>query len=334
MIDNTVGAKAAMAARFGKVAVLYGGTSAEREVSLNSGTQVLKALLAGGVDVVGIDAGPSLVADLTALAPDRVFIVLHGPGGEDGTLQGALEFLGLPYTGSGVLASALAMDKMRTKLLWKGLGLPTADFASLNASSDWAAVLADLGGVAMVKPSREGSSIGMARAASAAELESAWRVAAALGDEVIAEAWLAGAEYTVAILDGEALPPIKLETERGFYDYEAKYLRDDTRYLCPCGLPAEREEALKALALAAFDSLGCCGWGRVDVMLDDSGNFQLLEVNTVPGMTDHSLVPMAAKARGIDFETLVLRILDTAGAAAQVQVAPVMPAAASEGGQA
>ncbi|MCK9468325.1 MAG: D-alanine--D-alanine ligase [Porticoccaceae bacterium] len=334
MIDNTVGAKAAMAARFGKVAVLYGGTSAEREVSLNSGTQVLKALLAGGVDAVGIDAGPSLVADLTALAPDRVFIVLHGPGGEDGTLQGALEFLGLPYTGSGVLASALAMDKMRTKLLWKGLGLPTADFASLNASSDWAAVLADLGGVAMVKPSREGSSIGMARAASAAELESAWRVAAALGDEVIAEAWLAGAEYTVAILDGEALPPIKLETERGFYDYEAKYLRDDTRYLCPCGLPAEREEALKALALAAFDSLGCGGWGRVDVMLDDSGNFQLLEVNTVPGMTDHSLVPMAAKARGIDFETLVLRILDTAGAAAQVQVAPVMPAAASEGGQA
>ncbi|MCK9564221.1 MAG: D-alanine--D-alanine ligase [Bacteroidales bacterium] len=335
MTDSAVGgakagrAKTDMAERFGKVAVLYGGTSAERDVSLNSGAQVLGALLAGGVDAVGIDAGPGLVADLGALAPDRVFIVLHGPGGEDGTLQGALEFLGLPYTGSGVLASALAMDKMRTKLLWKGMGLPTAAFATLDATSDWAAVLADLGGAAMVKPSREGSSIGMARATTAAELEGAWRVAAALGDEVIAEAWLAGAEYTVAILDGEALPPIRLETERGFYDYEAKYLRDDTRYLCPCGLPAEREEALKALALAAFDSLGCRGWGRVDVMLDDGGNFQLLEVNTVPGMTDHSLVPMAAKARGLDFEALVLRILATAGEAAAVE-----PVTASRGGQA
>lgn len=309
---NTETARADMNERFGKVAVLYGGTSAEREISLISGAAVLKALLARGVNATGLDAGPGIIGDLEALAPDRVFIVLHGPGGEDGTLQGALEFLGLPYTGSGVLASALAMDKMRTKQLWKGMGLPTAGFAVLRADSDWAAVLASLGGAAMVKPTREGSSIGMARAATPAELESAWRAAAALGDDVIAEAWLSGAEYTVAILDGEALPPIKLETDRGFYDYEAKYLRDDTRYLCPCGLPAEREEALRALALAAFHSLGCTGWGRVDLMLDGNGDFQLLEVNTVPGMTDHSLVPMAARARGIDFEALVLRILASA----------------------
>ena len=309
---NTETVRADMSERFGKVAVLYGGTSAEREISLISGAAVLKALLARGVNATGLDVGPGIIGDLSALAPDRVFIVLHGPGGEDGTLQGALEFLRLPYTGSGVLASALAMDKMRTKQLWKGMGLPTAGFAVLDADSDWSGVLASLGGAAMVKPTREGSSIGMARAATPAELENAWRAAAALGDEVIAEAWLSGAEYTVAILDGEALPPIKLETDRGFYDYEAKYLRDDTRYLCPCGLPPEREAALKALALAAFDSLGCTGWGRVDLMLDGGGEFQLLEVNTVPGMTDHSLVPMAARARGIDFDDLVLRILASA----------------------
>ena len=220
---NTETVRADMSERFGKVAVLYGGTSAEREISLISGAAVLKALLARGVNATGLDVGPGIIGDLSALAPDRVFIVLHGPGGEDGTLQGALEFLRLPYTGSGVLASALAMDKMRTKQLWKGMGLPTAGFAVLDADSDWSGVLASLGGAAMVKPTREGSSIGMARAATPAELENAWRAAAALGDEVIAEAWLSGAEYTVAILDGEALPPIKLETDRGFYDYEAKY---------------------------------------------------------------------------------------------------------------
>lgn len=306
---NTETVKTDMVERFGKVAVLYGGTSAERKVSLAGGVAVLEALRARGVDAVGIDVGRGIVPQLEALAPDRVFIVLHGPGGEDGTLQGALEFLGLPYTGSGVLASALAMDKMRTKQLWLGLGLPTAGFAVLEADTDWQRSLDSLGGVAMVKPTREGSSIGMARAATAEELGAAWRAAAALGDEVIAEAWLSGAEYTVAILDGEALPPIRLETDRGFYDYEAKYLADDTRYLCPCGLPPEREEELKALSLAAFDSLGCSGWGRVDLMLDGSGNFQLLEVNTVPGMTDHSLVPMAAKALGIGFDELVIRIL-------------------------
>ncbi len=299
-------------ARFGRVAVLYGGTSAERAISLISGAAVLQALLDAGVDAVGIDVGLDIIGRLEDLAPDRVFIALHGPGGEDGTLQGALECLGLPYTGSGVLASALAMDKIRTKLLWQGLGLPTAPFAELRPDSDWRQVLDRLGGVAMVKPAREGSSLGMARAASAAELESAWRAAAALGDGVIAEAWLSGAEYTVAILDNQALPPIKLETDRGFYDYEAKYLRDDTRYLCPCGLSPQRQRELESLSLAAFNSLGCRGWGRVDVMLDGDGNFQLLEVNTVPGMTDHSLVPMAAKAQGLDFGALVVRILASA----------------------
>jgi len=297
--------------RFGKVAVLYGGTSAERDVSLISGKAVLDALVRSGVDAVGIDAGAGIIAELEALAPDRVFIALHGPGGEDGTLQGALEYLGLPYTGSGVLASALAMDKMRTKLLWKGAGIASAPFAVLDAHSDWPRVLDDLGGTAMVKPAREGSSIGMAKATSAAELEAAWRAADVHGGGVIAEAWLCGDEFTVAILDGRALPVIKLETDRGFYDYEAKYLRDDTRYLCPCGLAPERERALQALCESAFESLGCDGWGRVDAMVDDAGEFQLLEVNTVPGMTSHSLVPMAALAQGMDFDALVLAILAT-----------------------
>jgi len=297
--------------RFGKVAVLYGGTSAEREVSLVSGKAVLEALVRSGVDAVGIDAGAGLIAELEALAPDRVFIALHGPGGEDGTLQGALEYLGLPYTGSGVLASALAMDKLRTKLLWKGAGIPTAPFAVLAADSNWQQVLDELGGTAMVKPAREGSSIGMAKATSESELEAAWRAADAHKGGVIAEAWLPGEEYTVAILNGRALPVIKLETDRGFYDYEAKYLRDDTRYLCPCGLAPERERVLQALCERAFVSLGCKGWGRVDAMVNDAGEFQLLEVNTVPGMTSHSLVPMAALAQGMDFDALVLAILAT-----------------------
>lgn len=301
-----------MANRFGRVAVLYGGTSAERDISLLSGAAVLAGLREQGVDAVGVDVGPDLVGALETMAPDSVFVVLHGPGGEDGTIQGALEFLGLPYTGSGVLASALAMDKQRTKQLWRGMGLPTAAFAVLGEDTDWAATLAELGGKAMVKPSHEGSSLGMARATTAAELEAAWRQAARLDNDVIAEQWLDGAEYTVAILDGEALPAIKLETDRGFYDYEAKYLADDTRYLCPCGLSPAREKALQDLSLRAFESLGCLGWGRVDVMVDSDDNFQLLEVNTIPGMTDHSLVPMAAKAAGLGFGELVVRILATA----------------------
>lgn len=300
---------------FGKVAVLFGGTSAEREISLISGNAVLAALKSRGVDAVGIDVGPGIIRELENLSPDRVFIVLHGPGGEDGTLQGALEFLGLPYTGSGVLASALAMDKLRTKLLWKGIGIATAPFAELTAASNWQQILDSLGGTVMVKPIREGSSIGMAKATTAGELRAAWETADRHHGGVIAESWLSGDEYTIAILNGRALPVIKLETDRGFYDYEAKYLRDDTRYLCPCGLSPAREQALQELSLKAFNSLGCRGWGRVDAMMDGEGNFMLLEVNTVPGMTTHSLVPMAAKAQGLDFEELALAILTTTLAA-------------------
>jgi len=301
----------AMKQRFGRVVVLYGGTSSERPVSLKSGQAVLAGLLRSGVDAFGIDVGDDIISRLEQTRPDRVFIALHGPGGEDGTLQGALEFLGLPYTGSGVLASALGMDKMRCKQLWQGIGLPTAGYAELHEDSDWALVLRNLGGTVMVKPSREGSSLGMTRAASVDELRDAWHEAARLDDSVFAEQWLTGAEYTVAILEHRALPPIGLETDRGWYDYQAKYIADDTRYLCPCGLPPALEDELKVLAQKAFASIGCRGWGRVDVMRDAQGRFQLLEVNTVPGMTDHSLVPMAAKAAGIGFDELVVRILET-----------------------
>ena len=301
----------AMKQKYGRVGVLYGGTSAEREISLISGSSVIAALQRSGVDLVPIDVGADLLQQLPQLSLTRVLIMLHGPGGEDGSLQGALQFLGLPYTGSGVFASALAMDKLHSKQFWQGVGLPTAKFAVLNDSTDWQETLDALGGVVMVKPSHEGSSLGMTRADSAAELKKAWVEAAALDSSVIAEQWISGAEYTVAVLNGEVLPPIKLETDHSFYDYNAKYLADDTRYLCPCGLDQDREAELKELALTAFNSLGCSGWGRVDVMCDQAGNFQLLEVNTVPGMTDHSLVPMAAKAEGYSFDELVLKILDT-----------------------
>lgn len=301
----------AMKQKYGRVGVLYGGTSAEREISLISGSSVIAALQRSGVDLVAIDVGADLLQQLPQLSLTRVLIMLHGPGGEDGSLQGALQFLGLPYTGSGVFASALAMDKLHSKQFWQGVGLPTARFAVLNDSTDWQGTLDALGGVVMVKPSHEGSSLGMTRADSAAELEKAWVEAAAMDSSVIAEQWISGAEYTVAVLNGEVLPPIRLETDHSFYDYNAKYLADDTRYLCPCGLDQDREAELKELALAAFNSLGCSGWGRVDVMCDQAGNFQLLEVNTVPGMTDHSLVPMAAKAAGYSFDELVLKILDT-----------------------
>lgn len=298
--------------RIGKVAVIYGGTSAEREISLASGAAVLQGLLDAGVDAVGVDVGANLLSDLQALGPDRVFIALHGPGGEDGTVQGALECLGIPYTGSGVAASALAMDKRRCKQLWRGAGLPTAAFAVLEENSNWTQLLSELGGTAMVKPANEGSSLGMAKAETPVELEQAWRAAAGYDASVIAEAWLAGEEYTVAIVGKRALPVIKLETDRPFYDYEAKYQSDDTRYICPCGLSAEREQELQQLALLAFESLGCQGWGRVDVMVDDSGAWQLLEVNTIPGMTDHSLVPMAARAAGLSLSDLVVEIVSSA----------------------
>ncbi|MBQ0718715.1 MAG: D-alanine--D-alanine ligase [Gammaproteobacteria bacterium] len=295
----------------GRIVVLYGGQSGEREVSLKGGRAVLAALQAKGLDAHGLDLGPGWIAELEVLQADHVFIVLHGAGGEDGTVQGALECMGLSYTGSGVLASALAMDKLRCKQLWQGINLPTAGFALLHKDSDWTALLAELGGEVMVKPASEGSSLGMAKASSGAELEAAWAAADAFDSVVIAERWLSGAEYTVAILNGRPLPVIKLETDRPFYDYEAKYLADDTRYICPCGLSAADEKAMQTLALDAFSSMGCHGWGRVDVMMTADGQARLLEVNTVPGMTDHSLVPMAAAAAGLSFTDLLIEILQT-----------------------
>lgn len=297
---------------FGRVAVIYGGTSSERDVSLASGEAVLRALLEAGVETIGIDSGPDLVSELQAVQPDRAFIALHGPGGEDGTVQGALQCLGIPYTGSGVQASALAMDKLRCKQLWLGAGLPTAVFAELAKDCDWDAVLMELGGMAIVKPANEGSSLGMTKVSTPEELEQAWRAAFAYDRSVIAEAWLSGKEYTVAVLNGRALPVIRLETDRPFYDYEAKYQSSETRYICPCGLTAEREQVMQDLALKAFNSVGGRGWGRVDVMADERGDWYLLEINTVPGMTDHSLVPMAAQAAGLSFTDLVFEILESA----------------------
>jgi D-alanine-D-alanine ligase len=295
--------------------VLYGGLSAEREISLQSGAAVLAALVEAGIEHVAIDVGHNVIADIQAAKIDRAFLILHGPGGEDGRIQALLEFLNIPYTGSDVQSSALAMDKLRTKQLWRGVdingkqGLPTPEFAVLNENSNFAQVLASLGGDVMVKPANEGSSIGMSRVNTAADLESAFNKAAQYQGSVLVERLIVGGEYTVAILDGDALPPIKLETDHSFYDFNAKYIAEDTRYLCPCGLSAEKEQELKALALNAFKTVGCRGWGRVDVMADHQQNFYLLEVNTAPGMTSHSLVPMAAKAIGLSFAELVLTIL-------------------------
>lgn len=300
-----------MTQKFGRVGVLYGGSSSEREVSLLSGKAVIDGLASAGVDVVGIDAGTDLLEVLIKQQLDRVVIMLHGPGGEDGTLQGALEVLRLPYTGSGVFASALAMDKLRSKQFWQGVGLPTPAFAILDANTDWRGELARLGGAVMVKPSHEGSSIGMTKAETPEQLSQAWQDAVQFDGSVIAEQWITGSEYTVAVLGSSALPPIRLETDHSFYDYDAKYLADDTRYICPCGLDEEAEARLKQLAVDAFNSLDCKGWGRVDVMADKNGEFFLLEVNTVPGMTSHSLVPMAAKADGMSFDELVVEILAT-----------------------
>jgi D-alanine-D-alanine ligase len=297
-------------AQFGRVGLLYGGVSSEREISLMSGGAVHQALVNLGVDVVAIDAGTDLLQQLPQHNLDRVFIALHGPGGEDGALQGALEYLDLPYTGSGVLASALAMDKLRCKQMWQGIGLPTADFAILEQQSDWAKILRQLGGKAMVKPACEGSSIGMSRAESPAQLQSAWAEAAKYATTVIAESLMEGEEYTVAILAEQVLPSVRIQASDVFYDYQAKYFSDETQYFCPAGLSDAREQELRILAMQAFKAVGCSGWGRVDVMIDADNRFQLLEVNTVPGMTSHSLVPMAAKAAGLDFDQLVLAILE------------------------
>lgn len=296
---------------YGRVAVLMGGWSAEREVSLKSGAAVLAALQRAGVDAHGIDAGRDILAVLEKGRFDRVFIVLHGRGGEDGVIQGALELLDLPYTGSGVLGSALGMDKLRCKRLWQGAGLPTPGYAELRSETECAEAAQRLGLPLAVKPATEGSSIGITKVTSLDQLTAAWQAAAEFDPVVLAEHWVEGGEYTVAVLGDAALPAIRLETPRSFYDYEAKYFAEDTRYHCPCGLDPARERELAGLALEAYRAVGASGWGRVDVMMDAAGGLWLLEVNTVPGMTDHSLVPMAARAAGLSFEALVLRILDT-----------------------
>ena len=304
-----------MSGRYGKVAVLLGGKSAEREVSLKSGSMVLAALRSRGVDAHAFDPAERGLDELLEQRFDRAFIALHGRFGEDGTIQGVLEWLGIPYTGSGVLASALAMDKLRTKLLWQANRLPTPPHELLGAASDWRQVAARLGLPLMVKPVSEGSSIGMSKVRHAEALDEAYALAVNYDRVVIAEKFIEGTELTGAILGDQALPLIRLETERDFYDYQAKYIADDTRYILPCGLAPEKEREIQALCLAAFRALGCRGWGRVDLMLDRAGNPHLLEVNTAPGMTDHSLVPMAARAAGLAYEDLCLRILDFAAVA-------------------
>ncbi len=298
---------------FGKVAVMMGGKSAEREVSLKSGAAVLAALRAGGIDAHAFDPRDKPLEALHAEGFRHVFIALHGRGGEDGSLQGALDLLDIPYTGSGVLASALAMDKWRSKLVWQASGLPVPDFVVLDDDSDFAAVEERLGLPLFVKPANEGSSIGISKVKAAGGLRAAWELAVRYDRCVIAEKFLAGGEYTVGILGERALPVIRIVPATEFYDYEAKYLRDDTEYRIPSGLGEAREAEMHALALRAYRVLGGRGWGRVDLMLDGAGSIYCLEANTTPGMTDHSLVPMAARAAGISFQQLVLELL--AGAA-------------------
>ena len=297
---------------FGKVAVFLGGRSAEREVSLKSGAMVLAALRKKGVDAHPFDPKEKDIEELVKQRFARVFIALHGRFGEDGTVQGILEWLGIPYTGSGVLASALAMDKVRTKRIWSAERLPTAPYAVLTKDSDLKAVIRRLGTPLFVKPASEGSSVGMSKVKRVAELEEAFALAVNYDPVVIAEKFIAGPELTVAIVGDEVLPIIRIETPREFYDYEAKYIANDTRYLIPCGLPKAKEKQLQALCLKAFRALGCRGWGRVDLMLDKRGRPYLLEINTSPGMTDHSLVPMAARAVGISYEDLCVKILELA----------------------
>ena len=299
------------AAAFGRVAVLMGGHSAEREISLLTGNAVLKALLERGVGAVAFDPSEKSLTELVSAGIDRVWIALHGPGGEDGAVQGALEWLGVPYTGSGVLGSAVGMDKLRTKRLAQSAGIATPPWKLLTGAADFPAALEQLGLPIAVKPASQGSSVGMSRVESANDLPAAWRTAAALDPVVIAERWILGGEYTVGILQGEALPGIRIETPRTFYDYQAKYFADDTRYLIPCGLSVAAEAAMQRAALATFAATAAAGWGRVDFVMGDDGVPLLLEINTIPGMTSHSLVPMAAAAAGIDFNELAWRILET-----------------------
>ena len=295
---------------YGRVAVLMGGTSAERPVSLRSGNAVYNAMLKRGVNAVAIDVGTDIARRLADETFDMAFIALHGRGGEDGSIQGLLEWMQIPYTGSGVLASALGMDKWRTKMVWQAAGLPTPAACLLDRNSVWEDVISKLDCNAIVKPAHEGSSIGMRRVHDAAQLQASFEFASQYDALVLAEQWVTGREYTVAVLGDRVLAPIRLVTSHEFYDYEAKYEANDTQYLLPCGLDADKEAELQALVRSAFDVVGCRGWGRVDVMQDEDGKFWLLEVNTAPGMTDHSLVPMAARHAGLEFDDLVLTLLD------------------------
>lgn len=302
-VDNPAG--------FGRVAVLMGGAAAEKEVSLNSGTAVFNALKRKNVDAIAVDVGDNPLLALKDSQIDRVFNVVHGRGGEDGVLQAILEVMKIPYTGSGVMASALTMDKLKTKLCWRGMGLPTPEWFLLKQVDDIESCIAKLGFPVIVKPAKEGSSIGMSKANDRRQLLAAFAEATRYDCDVYAESWVSGNEYTVGVLDGEPLPVIRLETPNTFYDYDAKYNSENTLYHCPCGLSGEAEKALQRLTLDACEGLDVRGWGRVDVFIDDDGRAQLIEVNTVPGMTDHSLVPMAAAKSGMDFDELVWRILET-----------------------
>ena len=293
--------------KFGKVAVLFGGKSGEREVSIKSGSAVLAALKRQGVDAVAFDPATEALSELSQF--DRAFISLHGRFGEDGTIQGALELMEIPFTGSGVMASSLGMDKWRTKLMWRAVGVATPDFEVVTEASDFAAIEQKLGLPLFVKPANEGSSIGISKVKTAGGLKAAYELAAKADPLVIAEQFVGGGEYTVGILGDEALPIIRIVPKNEFYDFEAKYLRDDTEYRCPCGLSAEKEAVIQQEALQAFRAIGCSGWGRVDFLMDEAGRHYFLEVNTSPGMTDHSLVPMAAKAAGVSFDELVVKIL-------------------------
>lgn len=297
---------------FGKVAVLMGGRSSEREISLKSGHAILTALSNRGIDAVGIDTAQDVITQLTQTQFDNIFIALHGRTGEDGTIQGLLEILGLPYTGSRVLGSALGMDKLRAKQLWQATGIPTPAWVCLEAHTDFSHVVDQLGLPLIIKPVLEGSSIGISKVTHLDQMAPAWQMASQYQSAVIAEQYIDGAEYTASILGEQRLPLIKLETPRDFYDYTAKYHDAETVYVCPCGLPPAEEQRLQELAFQAFQVLGASGWGRVDFRYDQAGRPWFLEINTVPGMTDHSLVPMAARVAGIPFEDLVLRILASA----------------------
>lgn len=296
---------------FGRVAVLLGGLNAEREVSLNSGAAVLRGLQEAGIDAHGIDVGKDIIAVLQAGNYDRVFNILHGSVGEDGVIQGALELLGLPYTGCGVMASAVCMDKLITKQIWLGAGLPTPEHRILTEDTDFDTIVTELGLPLAVKPVREGSSVGITKVVRSEQLKSAFELALRSDPVVMAEQWIVGDEYTVSMLDGEALPAIRIEPEGEIYDYVAKYLSDNTQYHCPCGLNTDAEQAMQQLARSAFAAVNGEGWGRVDLMRDGDGRNWLIEVNTNPGMTDHSLVPKAAARVGYSFSQLVVRILET-----------------------